>query len=476
MVEYKRQNKERVIHMMKRVLISIREWPNSLKIILASFFMVLLGTVFLVLPISSVEDVPATLWDHFFTSASLVSINSITTIEFAETYTLFGQLVAIVLMQIGGLGMMSFLALGTLLMNQRLSHTQKDVLSDVLSRYKLGNMKDFLVKVFQYTFVMQTIGVLLLMVRFIPEFGLGEGTFHSLFLSVSAFTNAGFVSFSNNSLEMFADDTWVMLVVSLLVLLGGIGHLVWFDIRAKGTFLLRNLKKLGVRRTYKRLEVYTRLILNVSILLLIAGMLWVLIAEWSNPETLAAYSIPQRFSLAFFQSVTMRTAGFSVIEFFEFNQVSMIFLLTLAVIGASPGSTGGGLKTTTVAVIWLAFWSEVQGQKRVSFGQRVIPIETVKQAMVIFFSVFVLLYTGILVLMWIEPFSFWDILIETTSAVSTVGITGDLVPEFTQLGQAVIAVLFFAGRIGPMSLFMGLTGRQVKKREVNYPTMDIQLG
>lgn len=461
---------------MKKILIRIREWPNSLKIILVSFLTILLGTLLLSLPISSVDQSPATLWDHFFTSASLVSINSITTVEFAETYTWFGQVISIFLMQIGGFGMMSFLALATLLMDQRLSHTQKDVLSDVLSRYKLANMKEFLYKIFQYMFIMEGIGALLLAFYFVPYFGGLEGIFHSIFLSVSAFTNAGFVNFSSNSLEIFVENTWIISVVSGLVLLGGIGHIVWFDLRAKLPFLTKNVKKFGIKRAYQRLEVYTRLILNVSILLLVVGMGWVLFAEWGNPETLGNYSIPRRFILAFFQSVTMRTSGFTVIDFLQFNQISILFLLGLSMIGASPGSTGGGLKTTTVAVIALAFWSEIKGQNRVSFGKRVIPVETVKQAMVIFISLFILLYIGVLTLMWIEPFSFWEILIEAIAAVSTVGITGNFVAEFSQFSQGVIALLFFAGRIGPLSLFMGLTGRQQSKREIKYPDMDIQLG
>jgi trk system potassium uptake protein TrkH len=461
---------------MKQLLIRIRKWPNSLKIILVSLLTIVIGTVLLALPMSSVSEAPATLWDHFFTSASLVSINSITTVEFAETYTWVGQGIAIILMQVGGLGMMSFLALATFLMDQRLSHTQKDVLSDVLSRYKLANMKEFLYKVFQYTIVMEIIGALLLAFYFVPTFGIGEGVFHSIFLSVSAFTNAGFVNFSASSLEMFVENSWVLSIVSLLVLLGGIGHIVWFDVRAKLPFLMKNRKKLGVKRAYQRLEVYTRLIINVSFILLIAGMVWVLLAEWHNPNTLASYSIPRRFLVSFFQSVTMRTSGFTVIEFLDFNQVTILFLLGLSMIGASPGSTGGGIKTTTVAVIALAFWSELKGQNRISFGKRAIPMETVKQAMVIFVCICLLLYIGVLTLMWIEPFSFWEVFIEATSAVSTVGITGELVPEFSMVGQGVIAFLFFAGRIGPLSLFMGLTGRQQKKREKKYPDMNIQLG
>lgn len=461
---------------MKRFLIGVRSWPNSLKIIFISLFSIFLGTVLLSLPFSSVEKTPATLWDHFFTSASLISINSMTTVEFAETYSWFGQIIAMVLMQIGGLGMMTFLALFTLMMDQRLSHTQKDLLSEALSRYKMANMKEFVVKVFQYTVVIEFIGVALLAVRFMPLFGVGEGLFHSVFLSISAFTNAGFVSFSVNSLEMFENDPWVVLVVSSLVLLGGIGHIVWFDVRAKYSFLLKNSHKLGWKRTYQRLEVYTRLILTVSILLLFFGMFWVLITEWSNPDTLGAYSVPRRFYLAFFQSVTMRTSGFTIVEFMDFHQASILVLFGLSMIGASPGSTGGGLKTTTVAVIVLAFWSEIRGQKRVSFGKRTIPIETVKQAMVIFISMFVLLYIGVIVLVWIEPYSFFEILVEVTSAVSTVGITGNIVPSFSRIGQGIIALLFFAGRIGPMSLFIGLTGRQQTKREKKYPEMDIQLG
>ncbi|MCC5896167.1 MAG: hypothetical protein JJU16_11965 [Alkalibacterium sp.] len=461
---------------MTKLLLRIRQWPNSLKIILASLISIGMGGGLLSLPISHTAEQSGTVFDHFFTSASLVSINSMTSVEFSETYSLFGKIVAIALMQIGGLGLMTFLALVTLLMNQRMSHSQKDLLSDVLNRYRITNMQDYLKQVYKYTFVMESVGFALFSVRFIPLYGLGNGVFHSLFLAVSSFTNAGFVSFSSNSLQDFASDPWVLSVVLLLVFLGGLGHIVWFDFRAKLPFFIMNYKKMGFRRLYRRLEVTTKMILNTTAFLITFGVVLLLVAEWTNPDTLGSFSLGNRVYLSLFQSITMRTAGFSVVEFHSFRQGTILILLSLAMIGAAPGSTGGGMKTTTFAVIVLAFLSEIKGQESVAFSKRDIHIKTVKQAMVIFISVFLLLFTGIVILMWTEAESYYDLTVQATAAVSTVGITGNDISDYTRAGQSIIAFLFLAGRIGPLSVFMGLIGRQKQERERIYPTIDVMLG
>ncbi|MCC5889021.1 MAG: hypothetical protein JJU01_00540 [Alkalibacterium sp.] len=461
---------------MTRLLIKIKNWPNSLKIILASLLTILAGGFLLSLPLSHASGQTGATFDHFYTAASLVSINSMTSIEFSETYSLFGKTVAIVLMQIGGLGLMTFLAFVTLLMNQRMSHSQKDLLSDVLNRYRITNMQDYLKQVFKYTFIIETSGFILLSFRFIPQYGLTDGLFHSLFLSVSAFTNAGFISFGPDSLKDYINDPWTLSVVMLLVFLGGIGHIVWFDFRAKIRFFILNYKKMGFKRLYNRLEVATQMILNATFILIIFGIIWVLVTEWTNPDTLGEVGVIHRFYIALFQSVTMRTAGFSILEFHSFRQGTVLILLALAIVGTAPGSTGGGIKVTTVAVIVLSFISEIKGQKSVAFSKRDIPIETVKQAMVIFISIFVLLYTGILMLMWSESESFYDLTVQATAAVSTVGITGNDISDYTRVGQTIIGFLFFAGRLGPLSVFMGLIGRQKKERERIYPDIDIMLG
>lgn len=461
---------------MTRLLIKIKNWPNSLKIILAALLSILAGGLLLSLPVSQAAGSQGSLFDHFFTSASLVSINSMTSVEFSETYSLVGKLIAVALMQIGGLGLMTFLAVVTLLMNQRMSHSQKDLLSDVLNRYRITNMRDYLKQVFKYTFIIEGIGAVFFAFRFIPQFGLLSGLFHSLFLSVSAFTNAGFVSFSAASLKGYIDDPWLLSVTMLLVFLGGIGHIVWFDFRAKCNFFIMNYKKMGFKRLYNRLEVATQMILTTTFILILFGMSWVLLTEWTNPDTLADIGVFHRFFVALFQSVTIRTAGFSIIDFHAFREGTILMMLLMAIVGTAPGSTGGGIKVTTVAVIVLAFISEIKGQKSVAFSKRDIPVKTVKQAMVLFISIFILLYTGIMLLMWSESKSFFDLTIQAAAAVSTVGITGNDISEYSRIGQTTISFLFIAGRIGPLSVFMGLIGRQKSERERIYPDIDIMLG
>lgn len=323
---------------------------------------------------------------------------------------------------------------------------------------------------------METVGFALFSIRFIPLYGLVDGLFHSLFLAVSSFTNAGFVSFSSDSLAEFSSDPWVLSVVMLLVFLGGLGHIVWFDFRAKLHFFLKNYKKMGIRRLYNRLEVTTKMILNTTVILIVFGVVIVLMTEWTNPDTLGEFSLGNRLFLSLFQSITMRTAGFSVVEFHSFRQGTILILLALAMIGAAPGSTGGGMKTTTFAVIVLAFLSEIKGQESLAFSKRDIHIKTVKQAMVIFISVFILLFSGILILMWTEAESYYDLSVQAAAAVSTVGITENDISDYTRVGQTIIGFLFLAGRVGPLSVFMGLIGRQKQERERTYPNVDIMLG
>ena len=355
------------------------------KRIAASFAIVILvGSLLLNLPISQLETSQATYFDHLFTTVSMVCVTGLFTQPVASTYNSFGQIICMLLMQIGGLGLMSMIAFFLYDFGKKLSLTDRLALQDSLNRDDTKDFKDYLRTIFKYTFIIEGIAAILFMIRFIPMLGVGKGIFTSIFFAISAFCNAGFDNLGSNSLIDYATDPLLAIVISALIILGGIGFAVWFDVKNSISCYRRSLKNKYHKMFYKRLHYHTKVVILLTLGILLTGTFLTLITEWHNPDTIGNLNFGQKLLVSFFQTVTMRTAGFASIDYTKANPSTLLLYCIQMFIGGSPGGTAGGVKTTTVLVVLLFIRSEIYEKKSINFRHHTISYEMARKSLMIF--------------------------------------------------------------------------------------------
>ena len=448
------------------------------KRIAASFAIVILvGSLLLNLPISQLETSQATYFDHLFTTVSMVCVTGLFTQPVATTYNTFGQMICMFLMQIGGLGLMSMIAFFFFDSGKKLSLTDRLALQDSLNRDDTKNFKDYLRTIFKYTFIIEGIAAILFMIRFIPMLGVGKGIFTSIFFAISAFCNAGFDNLGDNSLINYATDPLLMFVISALIILGGIGFAVWFDVKNSISCYRRSLKNKYHKMFYKRLHYHTKIVILLTVGILITGTLLTLITEWHNPDTIGNLNFGQKLLVSFFQTVTMRTAGFASIDYTKANPSTLLLYCIQMFIGGSPGGTAGGVKTTTVLVVLLFIRSEIYEKKSINFRHHTIPYEMARKSLMIFIIFTVLTLSSVFLLSITDPQApLLYTLFETISAMCTVGVTANLTPTLSMLGQIIIMTLMFIGRIGPLTVLLSFSNRKKQGSLIKYAKAPLLIG
>ena len=295
---------------------------NSIpKRIAASFAIVILvGSLLLNLPISQIATSQATYFDHLFTTVSMVCVTGLFTQPVAETYNVFGQIICMILMQIGGLGLMSIIAFFLYDSGKKMSLVDKLALQDSLNREDGQDFKKYLTTIFKYTFVIELIAAVILSFRFVPELGTGKGIFTAFFLAISAFCNAGFDNLGSNSLINYATDPLLNLVIAALIILGGIGFSVWFDFKNSYLSMRESTKSKKKKSFYRRLHYHTKIVLWLTGIILLSGTVLTMLTEWNNPNTIGNLSFLDKLLVSFFQTVTMRTAGFASVDYRSSNE------------------------------------------------------------------------------------------------------------------------------------------------------------
>ena len=448
------------------------------KRIAASFAIVILvGSLLLNLPISQLETSQATYFDHLFTTVSMVCVTGLFTQPVASTYNPFGQIICMFLMQIGGLGLMSMIAFFFFDSGKKLSLTDRLALQDSLNRDDTKNFKDYLRTIFRYTFIIEGIAAILFMIRFIPMLGVGKGIFTSIFFAISAFCNAGFDNLGDNSLINYATDPLLMFGISALIILGGIGFAVWFDV--KNSILLHQFSNLKQKRKtfYQRLQYHTKVVLLLTVILLVGGTLLTLMTEWNNPNTIGQLPIFEKVLVSFFQTVTMRTAGFASIDYTKANPSTLLLYCIQMFIGGSPGGTAGGVKTTTVLVVILFIRSEIYEKKSINFRHHTISYEMARKSLMIFIIFTVLILSSLFLLSITDPqVPLLYTLFETISAICTVGVTANLTPTLSIFGQIIIMILMFIGRIGPLTVLLSFSNRKKQDSLIKYAKAPLLIG
>ncbi|WP_277630783.1 TrkH family potassium uptake protein [Atopococcus tabaci] len=462
---------------MNTLLDRLSRLPIPLKIVLSFAVVILVGSLLLSLPISQAPTSEATYFDHLFTAVSMVCVTGLYTQPVATTYSLFGQIINILLIQLGGLGLITIVAAVVMRMGRRVSVRDELTLKEALNRNELTDFRRFLVSVVKYTLLIEAFGMGLLSLHFIPELGLQHGLFTSLYLSVSAFNNAGFDNLGTLSMQLYVDTPLITFALSTLVILGGLGFTVWFDIGRTFRELAQRKDWKNFRHYYRKLRLHSQLVLNWTVLLLAVGTLLFLAAEWNNPDTIGQLDFDGKLQASFFQSMTTRTAGFGSIDFTQIHTVSMVFLTVLMFIGGSPGGTAGGAKTATIALALMLVSSEIRGQDHVNYKNHTIPKELVRRALVVVVAFIGIFFIGVLLLALFEPEATLGYLIfEVVSSMATVGVTANLTPELSWMSQTVIMFLMFIGRLGPITIFTALSARQKKKKDITYATGKILIG
>lgn len=436
---------------------------------------ILTGAFLLNLPISNQVAGP-TFIDHLFTATTAVCVTGLSTVVLQTQYTLFGQWVIIFLMQIGGLGLMTLIAVFVIFLSGKLSVSNRIALNEAVNFFNMNDFNHFIKNIIKYTFVFEGIGFILLSLRFVPLFGWSSGLFIALFTSVSAFVNAGLDILGPISLQAYAHDPLVNFTIMYLIVVGGLGFGVWFDL-SQGTKSL-------IRRSYpfqyviKHLKMHTKLAITTTLYVIFGGALLILLIEFNNPNTIQSFSFFDKFMASLFQSVTTRTAGFATLNMASMKGASLLIMIVLMLIGGSPGGTAGGMKTTTFAVIILLIVSELQSKKEVVVFNRKIDSDQFKKAFIVAFMLIATVTVGIILLLISEPFDLMSLAFEAVSAICTVGLTMGITSSLSFYGKVIIISLMYLGRIGPLTLLLSMNRKAANKKgqEISYPTADILIG
>ncbi|MDO9573392.1 MAG: TrkH family potassium uptake protein [Candidatus Contubernalis sp.] len=430
-------------------------------LVLGFALLILVGAILLTLPVSTYAKI--TFLDALFTATSAVCVTGLVVVDTGTFFTPFGQFIIMCLIQIGGLGFMTAGTVIFVVLGRRITLKGRLVIQESLNQLTIAGLVRLTKRIILFTFILEAVGALVLSTRFVPLYGWQTGLYYSVFHSISAFCNAGFDLFGGfRSLTIFNDDYVVMGIIMFLFVIGGLGFTVLLELHEK-----RNLRKLSL---------HSKIVLFTSFVLIILGTAVVLILENSNPETLASLGITSKLANALFTATTTRTAGFNVVPTDRLYDATLYFLLALMFIGASPASTGGGIKTTTFSTIIIAVLSIIRGQEEVFVFRRRLPFVIVNKALSIIVISILLVFVVSLILTITESARFMAVLFEAISAFGTVGLSAGLTPELSLAGRFLIIITMFAGRVGPLTLTLALAQAIKKKAPFRYPEERILVG
>ncbi len=466
-----KEKKDMTLKKMKEMFL---KYPT--RTISFSFLSVIfVGSLLLSLPIAN-KGVTTEYLNHLFVSVSATCVTGLVPFVVAEQYTLFGQIVIILMIQIGGLGFLTFLMFFFNMAKKRISFSSRLLLQEAVNKSSLNNLSHYLKSIVSYTAFCEIGGALLLSLAFVPQFGLLKGCYFSIFHSISAFCNAGFDVIGSSSLMTYNNSPLVCLTVAALIICGGIGFVVMMEISSKIKHYLTSRD--SFKKFIRSFSLQVKMALTLTAVLIVSGTLLVYAFERSNPETLGNMPFGQQIMNAFFQSVTYRTAGFASFDQGAMHEASKLLACFYMFVGGSPGGTAGGIKTITLGIIYLSVRSVVHGKKAVVTFGRSIREELVRQAVAVVFISTCIVATASLILCLIEPFALIDIFFEAFSAFATVGLTANLTPLLSDLGKVIIMILMYIGRIGPISMLLTFTRRRYANNEndLKYPQGDLLVG
>ena len=444
---------------------------STTQMIMLSFLTAILaGSALLSLPVSSADGKSVPYLDALFTATTSICVTGLVTLPVYSTWSIFGQIIILIMIQVGGLGIVTILSGILISFNRRLGLKDRILVQDAFNLNSLSGIVKFLRRVLAGTFIAEGFGALLYMTVFIPEYG-WRGIWISLFNSVSAFCNAGIDIMSDNSLCSYAQNPVVNLATSLMVIMGGIGYVVWWDvIKISKLFPKKKLKSLS------SLSLHSKLALTTTAILLAAGTFGYFVFEFNNPQTIKDMSLFDKLQVSFFQSMTTRTAGFASVPQQDLTNASSILSLFLMFIGGSPVGTAGGVKTVTMAVLLSSAMAAIKNKDEVSLFRRRISRQAISKAVAVVTVSFMIMFISTILLSAVTDAKTIDVAYETVSATATVGLTRNLTPALNRWGKIIIIVTMYLGRVGPISLLIAFNVKKKKNNIIKDPVENISIG
>lgn len=426
---------------------------------------ILFGTILLNLPIASLNGKSVGFVNSLFTATSAVCVTGLSVVDTGTHWTIFGKTIILFLIQVGGLGFMTMATLISFLVGKRISLRSRLIMQEALGEFSISGIVRLTRYILMVTFAIEALGAMFLSIRFIPEYGRAKGIFYSIFHSISAFCNAGFDLIGDGkSLTEYVGDPVINIVVMSLIIIGGIGFAVIIDF---------------VRvRKFKKLSLNSKIVLSITGILLVSGFILIFAFEFFNPKTLGSLPFGQKILAAMFHSVSPRTAGFNTLPMADLTLSSKFLTMVFMFIGGSPGSTAGGIKTTTVALVVLTMISVTRGREDTEAFNRRINRDAVNRALAMLGIAALILVVVIMILTLTESSQpFEDIIFEAVSAFGTVGLSVGLTSKLSILGKLVVTLTMFVGRLGPLTIVFALARKQEKRKAlIRYPEGKVMIG
>lgn len=442
----------------------IRKLTHLQFIALGFAVMILIGTVLLSLPFSSQSGEPTSVLTSMFTVVSASCVTGLVLVDTATHWSLFGQIVIITLIQIGGLGFMTIATLLFSFVRKNLGLRSRAIMAESINTSHIAGLKKLTRKIIIGTLIFEGSGAVLLSIRFIPQFGFVKGIYYSVFHAISAFCNAGFdlmgIKEPFCSLVDYSDDLLINITLMLLITIGGIGFLVWDDIYTN-------------KHHFKRYHLHTKIVLSVSFILTFGGALLFWLFE--KDLSLSGLSVKEQILASLFSSVTVRTAGFNTVDLSGLSDATVLFLSGLMFIGGSSGSTAGGIKTTTIAVIVIFLFYGLRSKRRPQLFGRALEENSVRKASSVMFFNFILAFSALIAICALQDFELRDVVFETFSAMGTVGMSTGITRDLSTVSKCIIMFLMYCGRVGSTSFALALLEKKVDP-PVLCPVENITIG
>ena len=427
---------------------------------------IIVGTILLMLPIAKAGSGSADFTTAFFTSTTSTCVTGLVVVDTFSYWSLFGKIVILCLIQLGGLGIIAVTSILMLMIHRKFSLFQSIMLHDAFNLNSLTGLKKFLKGVFLGTFAVEMFGALIYMIKFIPEFGGVRGVWYSVFTAISAFCNAGIDIIGPDSLIGYQSDPLVMYNSMFLIIMGGLGYVVWFDLYR--TIREKRRKDFSFRKMLGRLSEHTKLVLVITIILIFGGALLVFCMEYDNPETIGNMSLGDKITNSIFQSVTFRTAGFAAVPQQGLTEGTCTLGALLMFIGGSPVGTAGGVKTITFFALLLNTVSFIRNRKENAVFGRRFTSDLIHKATAIITVSFAVTFFFLMLLIAVSQVSLVDGMYEMFSATATVGLSRGLTPTLNLAGKWLVVVAMYLGRIGPISMALFFNYESTGKNQVSY--------
>lgn len=440
---------------------------RPMTVLIAGFLAVILtGTLLLMLPVSSSAGEVTDPITAGFTAVSATCVTGLTTVETGMHWSVFGQIVILCMIQVGGLGFMTMAVLLSLIIRRNISPRERMIVAMSYNLNDYGSTVKLVRRILLGTVGFEIIGAALLSIRFIPKFGTGRGIYMSVFHAISAFCNAGFDILGNgNSVGDYYNDPLVCLTLMALVIIGGIGFIVWGDV-------------VNFARTRRKLSVYSKFVLILTAVFTVLGTLYVAVSEWNNPLTIGNYSVGEKLLCSAFQSVTWRTAGFATVDQASLHGATKIFGGIMMFIGGASGSTAGGVKVATIGILALTVARVSIGRTEINLFKRRVPTGVILRAMTIVTIQLLLIFTATLLCNVVSDAPLIDLFYEVVSAGGTVGLTASLTPTLHPFALIVLMCMMFFGRLGILTITFAIAQRLNERSPsiITYPDANILIG